>query len=180
MHGIIFKQLKNYVREDLRGVSFDDLRDAAAIDRTIYMSTRAYDDDEFVALLDAAADASGNSTDDLLVGLGEYATPELVRMYNAQIDADWGALDLIERAPDALTEVVQLRDPDANRADFTTERVDDTAVTLEYDSRRQFCGLAKGVARGLGDHYGESITVTEHRCQHRGARSCELEFSVDE
>lgn len=178
VHGIIYKQLKNYVRDELRGVSFDDLRDAADIDRTIYMSTRAYNDEEFEALLDAAADASNRPTDDILLGLGEYATPELIRMYHAKIDDDWGALDVIELAPDAITEVVQLRNPDANAADLTTERVDDTTVTLQYHSSRQYCGLAKGVANGLAEHYDQSIEITESRCQHRGARACEIEFSV--
>ena len=180
VHGIIFKQFKNYVRDDLQGVTFDDLREAADIERTIYMSTRSYTDTEFEALLAAAADAAERSMDDLLLELGAYATPELIRMYHAKIDDDWGAIDLIERAPDAITEVVQLRDPEAHPADITTERVDDSTVVLEYNSSRELCGLAKGVATGLANEYDESVDVTERACQHRGARSCEIEVSASD
>ena len=47
-------------------------------------------------------------------------------------------------------------------------------VIVIYASERRMCGVAKGIARGLGDHFGESIEVEEESCMLTGASSCTI------
>jgi hypothetical protein len=47
-------------------------------------------------------------------------------------------------------------------------------VLVIYASQRRMCGVAKGIARGLGDHYGERIEIAEESCMLTGASSCSI------
>jgi predicted hydrocarbon binding protein len=43
-----------------------------------------------------------------------------------------------------------------------------------YASSRRLCPVAVGLVEGVGAEFGESLSVTEERCVHRGDERCEL------
>lgn len=178
MHGAIFKQFKDFVAATLGAGAWDDLRDQAGVDRTIYMSTRSYPDDELLALLAAASEATGTPEQELLEEFGEFLGPALLEMYRAQIDDAWDAIDLIDHTEDAIHEVVRLREPEADPPALETTRVDGSTVDVHYTSDRHLCGLAKGITAAVGDHFDQSLSVRESQCMLDGADSCELRITT--
>lgn len=179
MHGAIFKQFKDYVESEFGAGAWDDLREAADVDRTIYMSTRSYPDEELLRILDAASERADTPPQELLADFGEFLGPALLDMYRAQIDDDWDAIDLVDHTEEAIHEVVRLRQPEADPPELETTRVDEETVRLHYTSDRQLCGLAKGIAAAVGSHFDQPLSVTEEECMLEGDGHCELVITAD-
>jgi len=53
-------------------------------------------------------------------------------------------------------------------------RVSPDEVQLTYASARRMCGIAKGLARGLGKEFDEQIVVFETECMLAGAPACQI------
>lgn len=177
MHGIIYKSFKDYVQNRYGREGWDDLREAAGVERTVYMSTRRYEDDELVALLEAAAERSGDSVQGVLESFGESAAGDVLGMYKAKIDDDWGALDVVAHAEDAIRDVISIKDPNVAPPGLETEWTDDDTVHIHYTSNRQLCGLVKGIVQGIARDYGQRLRVNESRCMLNGAGACEIDVS---
>ena len=54
------------------------------------------------------------------------------------------------------------------------ERTGLDEVTIVYSSPRKMCALARGISRGVAQHYGETVTINEEACMHHGAASCRI------
>jgi predicted hydrocarbon binding protein len=48
-------------------------------------------------------------------------------------------------------------------------------VTLVYASPRKLCAVARGIVRGLAQHYREEVTVTEPLCMGQGQPQCQIQ-----
>ena len=51
-------------------------------------------------------------------------------------------------------------------------------VTLAYASPRKLCAVARGIGRGIATHFGETLSIRESSCMHRGAPACIISFRV--
>lgn len=49
---------------------------------------------------------------------------------------------------------------------------------ISYTSPRRLCRLLEGLVLGLGEHYGERVTVDEIQCQSRGDIACAFVVEV--
>jgi hypothetical protein len=70
--------------------------------------------------------------------------------------------------------VVRVKMPGAKPPELVARREGPQRLVLVYTSPRQLCGVAKGLARGIGRHYGEQVKVVEPLCMHAGAPRCEI------
>jgi predicted hydrocarbon binding protein len=52
--------------------------------------------------------------------------------------------------------------------------VSEQQIAIDYTSARRLCHVAKGIIRGLGEHFGEALTIAETTCMHRGGDRCAL------
>jgi predicted hydrocarbon binding protein len=174
MHGIVFKQLKGHVVEEHGRDAWTEVVEAVEAGRQAYLPVRTYPDEEFTALLSAAADLEGGDERALQRALGVDLGGALADTYGSQIDADWGYFDLLEHV-ETVHEAAR-EGGDAEPPHLESERTDETRVEVTYGSDRRLCDVGKGIAEGLAAEYGVDVSVRERSCMHEGGRECELVF----
>lgn len=178
MHGIIMNQLRRFVIDRLGRDAWPELTRAAGVplpDKPLTVGT-TYPDEYLAALLPVAIQVSGLPAEQLLEDFGVYLAPALLRVYEPLIDPGWQALDVIENTEAVIHTVVRQQNSGAAPPFLQVRRVSDDEVVLDYTSARRLCAVAKGIGRGMGEHFGETITVSETECMHRGDRCCRLWF----
>ena len=47
-------------------------------------------------------------------------------------------------------------------------------VVVLYRSPRRMCGFARGIARGIARHYGETVEITDLSCMLKGQPQCTI------
>lgn len=178
MHGVIMTELKKYVETTYGGTTWRDLLTAAGLGSPLYLPMQAYPDGDVVALVTAAAQATGKPAATILEDFGRFIVPDLVRMYSSSIPPHWTALDLIEHTEETVHKVVRRRQPGAAPPALQVRRLSPQTLEIIYTSPRRLCAVAKGIAQGVADHYHEHIGVVEPQCMHRGAAACRLQVRV--
>jgi hypothetical protein len=154
--------------------AWNDLLARAGIGPKLYLAVEEYPDAEAGALVDTASRVTGMQPAALLQDFGTFIGPQLVKMYRAYIKPEWTALDVIEHTEERIHRMVRLQHHGARPPYLTTERRAHNEIVIHYNSPRRLCALAKGIALGIGNHYGETLTITDLHCMHRGAEHCEL------
>lgn len=178
MHGIIFTELRKYVDGKLGGDAWSDLLSASGLKGRMYLPIQEYPDTEAVALVTTASQVTGLDAAVILADFGEFLAPSLLGMYRTLVKPEWKTLDLLEFTEGTIHKVVRARNPGAKPAELKAVRVSATELHLTYGSQRKLCPVAKGIINGLGIHYGETITVEETQCMHKGADTCEMVVTV--
>lgn len=177
MHGIVFQAMKAYVQEKYGHDAWYDLLDEADVPSGLYMPFSSYPDEEAVALVQTAADMTESSVPEVLEDFGRHIGPKLVEMYPTKVDPEWGALDLIENTEEQIHEVVRMDKPNADPPKLKLQRPRADVVALTYQSDRKLCDLAKGIAKGVGDYYDQSLEISEHSCMLDDDPQCEIAIS---
>lgn len=180
MHGVVFQELQRFVKEEFGFSAWHELKESAGVDTSVYMATNEYPDREAVALVRAAAEMTGTSGQEVLAQFGEFIGPNLVEMYGSKVREEWDALDLIENTERTIHEIVRADEPEADPPKLEAERIDDGTVEVTYRSEREMCGLARGIARGVGNHYDQALSVAEPTCMLDGHEHCTLRISAEQ
>jgi predicted hydrocarbon binding protein len=178
MDGIIFMELHKYVRTRHGEAAWSTLVESSGLKGKLYMGLSEYPDREAVALISAASTMTKTPVDDILQDFGAFIAPELVSLYSELVDPKWKTLDLIEHTEDTIHRVVRLQKKGARPPALLTRRVAPNEVVITYGSPRKMCGIAKGIARGLGTHYGERVEISESVCMNKGDSVCEISVRV--
>lgn len=174
MHGVLFAELKKYVVARLGGKAWNDLLAAAGLPDRVFFPNQIYPDEELVALVTTASRLTNQPAAAILEDFGDFIAEDLLSMYKAQIDPTWKALDLIEHTEQLIHRAVRVKLPGAKPPELVARREGPDRLVLVYSSPRKLCGVAKGLAKGVGRHYGEPVEVSELRCMHQGAPSCDI------
>jgi hypothetical protein len=174
MHGIVFGELKQYVAARLGDTAWGELLTDAAIGPKLYLAIQEYPDEELGAILQAASRRTGLSAADLLQDFGDFIGPHLVHMYRMYILPEWKTLDVIEHTEERIHKMVRLQHRGARPPYLSTTRRGDDEIVIHYSSARRLCALAKGIAKGIARHYGETVEIRDLTCMHKGAETCEI------
>lgn len=165
MHGIILKGYMDFVRDRHERGTWSTVREAAGVDRSVYLPVKSYPDTDFTKLVDATVEHTDRDRDALLEEFGEYVAPTLLDNYGTVIKNDWTALDVIERAGERYA-------PENGTAVECDRDGDEVRVT--YDSELGLCPLGKGIAKGVADRFDTDLDIGEEACQLDGGDQCEL------
>ena len=174
MHGSILVGLKKFVEDNVGPSAWTQILDKAGLSSRLYLSSQAYPDEEVGKIVAAGSEITGMPVPVLLETFGTALGEHLVSAYSTLLDPAWKTLDVIERTEHTIHRVVRLRDPQATPPELFCTRVSADEVTIEYASERKLCIVARGLLRGIANHFGEQISVTEERCMLTGASSCLL------
>ena len=178
MHGMIFGQLKKYVNTKLGDGAWDKLLGAADMAGRIYVPVKEYPDADIVQLVTTASRLTGAPAGAILEDFGAFLVPDLIGMYKALIRPEWKALDFIHNVESSIHKAVRANNPGAKPPELKTTRVSDNELLLSYSSYRKLCPVAKGMIRGVAQHYGETVQIAESQCMHQGADSCEITITA--
>lgn len=174
MHGTILVGLKKFVEHNAGPASWTAVLQKAGLGSPLYVSSRAYPDEEVVKIVGAASVVLGRSVSEVLEAFGASIVPDLIAVYGALLDPSWRTLDVIERTEQTIHRVVRLRDPQATPPELFCTRVSVGEVTIEYASARKLCFVAKGIVRGIAQHFREKVEISEASCMLTGADICKL------
>lgn len=175
MNGVFHRGLKQYVVDRYGQSAWDEAREAAGVDRQVYLPVDSRPDEEFISLVESLPGVVGESPFDLLEAFGRSVASDLLDTYGDRVVRDeWSALDLIERIEGAIHAPLRSHNENLNPPRLATDRPAPDRVIVVYQSGRRLCPVAKGLVLGVGDHYDEPLSVTENRCMHEGAEVCEL------
>jgi hypothetical protein len=174
MHGIIFAELKKYVEFTLGAPAWPALLSQAGLASKMYLTMHAYPDSELLALVTTACKVTGHPMSVLLEDFGAFIVPQLLQLYGSLLDKKWKTLDVVEHAENTIHRVVRLRDPAVDPPKLSSSRASANETVVVYTSSRKMCALAKGIIRGLGTHFGETIVVSEVSCMLEGAMACTI------
>ena len=174
MHGLMFVEFRRYVIATHGERVWTSARGRLQAPPRSYLTGRVYPDAEFKALLQATATLLARDPLALQEEFGVFLAPELARFFAPQIDPSWDALDLMEHVEDIIHSSVRRTLPGATPPRFRVTRSGPDVLRLEYESSRQMCGIARGIARGVGIHFGQPLEVSETHCRRRGGSKCEF------
>lgn len=174
MHGLILSELKRFSEAGNPNGTWTQVLQEAGLPERTYVVDQTYPDAEVAAIVRAAARLSGTDVQTVLEQFGEFIAPTLVSVYKPFIKPEWKTLDMIEHTENNIHRAVRLRDPQAVPPRLQVRRVSATEVVVIYESERQMCGLAKGIARGVAKQYGEQIEITELTCMLKGKPTCTI------
>ena len=174
MHGIIFNELKKYANTTFGEKTWEALLAEAGLAGSMYLASRSYPDEQVGAIVGAASRVSGTPAEQLLEGFGEFIAPDLLAMFRSLIRAEWRTLDVLENTEETIHKVVRLQYADALPPYLHVARTAPDAVLIVYTSARRLCAIAKGIARGVAAHYGETIVLDEQTCMLKGAKECRI------
>jgi len=179
MHGIVFEQLREFVWRTRGADAWTELVQEVAPERRFYAPDQKYDDSELEALIAAAAAKTGATRGELLRDFGVFIAPTLADLYAPMISPQWSLLDLLEHVEETIHHAVRLDDPSAAPPQLRVERRDQQTVVVLYNSPRRMCELAIGIITGLQNRYGESVSISDPTCMHRGDDICTIEVRRD-
>lgn len=175
MHGTIFAELKKYVDAKVGGDAWAQLLVSAGLGPRLYMALQAYPDEELVKIVTAASKATRQPAAVILEDFGLFIAPDLLGMYRSLVKPEWRSLEVIEHTEDTIHKVVRRQHADATPPYLRASRTGPEQVTVIYDSPRRLCAVAKGIIRGVGEHYKEQLILRETSCMHVGAVACTIE-----
>jgi hypothetical protein len=110
----------------------------------------------------------------LLEEFGVFIAPSLLNVYQAFINPEWRVLDIIEHTEATIHKSVRLRQPGARPSELKVARVSDNQAIITYTSPRRLCAVAKGIAKGIAQHYREQLAISERRCMLQGSSACQI------
>jgi len=179
MHGVIMSELKNFVTGNYDKNTWNALLKKADLWPRLYVPVAEYPDEEVFSLVTTASDMTQLAPAKILESFGEFVVGGLLKIYRPLIRDEWRTLDLIENTETAIHTAVRLRDKRAKPPNLRCVRVSPAEVIVHYGSDRKLCSVAKGIARGVANHYGDTVTITEKRCMHRGDDHCEISIRLE-
>jgi len=178
MHGLVHAELKKFVKAQYGSDVWNELVHTAGLEKKEYVFSQAYPDKDVLAIVAAASDKLGKPAQAVLEDFGKFIVPDLIGLYGGYIDPEWRTLDLLENTEKTIHCVVRAANLGAIPPNLTGGRRGPNEVAIIYNSKRKMCGFAKGIIRGIADHYGEEVSISEGSCMLEGASSCVLSVKL--
>ena len=174
MNGIVFIEIGKFAQTRLGEQAWREVVRLAGIPSRIYYRVADYPDEEAITLLSALAAALNEPLGPVLESLGEFITPDLLRMARHWIRPEWKTLDLIANTEATIHETLRSEGSRTDPPRLRCERTAPDEVVVTYDSPRRLCQLARGIVRGVAGHYAEQVAIAEASCMLKGDAACRL------
>ena len=179
MHGLIFAELKKFVVAKAGGETWNKLLVEAGVgEKTIFMPNQVYADDQLQKLVAAGSRLTGMPAMQLQEAFGEFIAPDLLKLYETQINPAWKTLDLVEKTESMVHRAVRIKVPGADPPRLVCTRPAPDNVVMQYSSNRRMCGVATGIIKGVATTMHENVQVTQKECMERGAPQCIIDIRL--
>lgn len=177
MKGIIFNAVEDAVVRAHGEDTWDDLLRAAGVTGA-YTAVGNYPTSELEAIVSAASEALDTPESDVLRWAGREGLRFLAGRYPGFLARHDTTIDFVATLEDVIHPEVRKLYQGAEPPSFNLVPTGDAAARLEYRSRRDLCPLAEGLLLGVGDHYGEQLSIVQSACTREGADHCDIDFTV--
>lgn len=178
MNGLIFVEVKKYAKSKLPEDIWEEVLRASGSLPWEYIPTSNYEDEKLVLILTQLSEKMAVPLQELLEDFGEFIAPDLVEKYDFLLFQSWKTMDLIANTEKMIHEVLRSAGTNVNPPVLECEKIDSNNIVVTYASPRKMCSLAKGLAKGVAKHYGESVAIKETSCMLKGDKACKLRITV--
>jgi hypothetical protein len=178
MHGIIHLELQKFVTERYGEQAWQTLAKKAELRDEIFTPLRAYPDELMFRLVRAAVDLTRTPAEQILEAFGEHLVGGYLALYGNLLKPDWRTIDVIEHTEETIHRVVRMRQPGAEPPLLKAQRTARDEVVLFYDSPRRLCAVARGIGRGIANHFEETVAIDDRKCVHRGDPGCVISYKL--
>ena len=166
LHGLVLTNLRTFFEQ--RGL-------LGAGDGSTFDADTVYADEDFGALVLAAAERAGVEETALLREFGRYlgtvAFPELMPGFYERNEDLRSCLLSVEQEIHTLVRRVL---PGAAPPRLRASPLGTTGVVIAYTSERRLCPLLEGLVEGTAEKYETPITITQPQCMLRGEPACSV------
>ena len=171
MKGVIFNLLEEVVVGSHGDDAWEGLLDAADLDGA-YTSLGNYEDEELLRLVSASAAELSLSEEAVLRWFGQQAIPRMAKRWPAFFEPHTETLPFLRSLNSVIHPEVRKLYAGAHCPYFDYNSGSEGALLLGYRSERKMCGLVHGFVLGVGDYYGQKLTIEHLECMHHGDKSC--------
>ncbi len=158
MKGVVFNAAEAAVVELFDEDTWDDILDAAGVDG-VYSSVGSYEDAEMMAIVQAASVLTELPVEDVLIAVGRKALAHLADRVPDLLGGCTNSFEMLRLIHDVIHVEVKKLYPDALTPDFTYQELPGEGLRLGYHSHRPLSALAEGLILGVGDRFGETLSV---------------------
>jgi len=176
--GIVFNLLEQVISDEHGEAAWDGMLDATGLSGT-YTAVGNYPDEEFMALVEAAQAATGETRDTVVRGFGRSAIPHFYERYPSFFAPHTTTRSFLLTLNDVIHPEVRKLFPGAYAPSFEFDISEDGVLGLTYESHRALCSFAEGLIEGAADHFGERVTIDQPRCIKRGDERCLIRVGFD-
>ncbi|MGN7612902.1 heme NO-binding domain-containing protein [Magnetococcales bacterium HHB-1] len=175
MYGLILQSFNDFAKNELKE-QWDPQQIIDHLDGKKIQVNIQYPDHIFHDILQKFIKQSELSYKDVLGLFGVHIAPSLVEIgtFLGLLKEEWGLFDLITHANDMVHKVLRSSDPEIKPPEIRILRFSNTELNIYYDSHRRLCPFLIGIVHGLAKHFGENVTVDEHRCMLEASPFCSI------
>ena len=127
----------------------------------MYTTFSTYPDTDAVSIVSAASKLTKFAIPEILEDFGMFITPDLMNMYRSIIKSDWDMFDMLLQTEEMVHKVVRIQNEGAEPPKLMFEKIDDKKLKFIYNSPRKMSDVAKGIIRGVANHYKEDVELTK-------------------
>ena len=176
MHGVIFSSFREYVGAEFGAEAAQSLFHA----EPIYLLSEAYPDERFFALVGGLNELSGRGTDAIVRDFGVFAAQTtFTRLYPAFFEIARSCREFLLTVENRIHELVRATLPNAAPPELSITERDRETLEIVYSSQRRLCVLLRGLAEGTARAFGETATLDEATCMHRGDDACRFHVRLE-
>ncbi len=174
MKGLVFNLLENQILADHGEHAWERiLRDAGVDDA--YQTHADYPAEDLLLLLDAAEPYTRRGGREAQRWFGRRAFHQLAAEFHHLFKPHDSTVAFARAINDTIHPEVRKHYPGAEVPTFDVEEHPPGGdLRLRYESYRGLCSFAEGLIEGVGNLYGEKVTIQQPRCVHEKDPHCDL------
>lgn len=178
MKGIVFNLLYDVICREYGEDFLDGILEKSGA-TGIYTLLGDYDEQELLALADAASATLGIPCSEFFRWFGRAALPLLAGRYPIFFGVHSSARTFIPTLGDVLHWKTKKILPPSEEPDFDSEDSATGALRLTCRSSRMLCDLTIGLMEGAAGYYGEDVVTDHERCMQRGDDRCVFDLRFE-
>lgn len=175
MYGVVFDFLRDYVAEYQGDQSswHRILRANNYSQYKIFFPVGEYPDNEFISLAKSVAETLNSRLSWALEEFGSYVGHRLVEFYPMYFKRPGKrTFDIVIESSEKIRHAIRSSSPTRTPPYLSANLRSQTELSIHYQSKQQLCSMVKGMLRGLGEYYQETLRIHESKCMLQGAEEC--------
>lgn len=173
MIGIYLCKMGEYVTSRYGAEVWEKAKADSGVAYKVYLPGEPYPDEELNSLTSSVCKETHISSEQLWEDIGLSAGSSVIAAYQSLIDPEWKTMEILEYLQPIIDMIRKVKG-NFPHPWFETTRVSENTLIMSYSSPRKLCALAKGMTKGIAQHYGEKIAISEESCMHQGAPACRI------
>jgi len=174
---VVMTGLRDFVIEEHSRSVWEQVKQAAGVERDHYTRMEDYPDEEFNQIYQILSEDADVSDAELQQAFGQFLFEKMAEMYGrVYFDDEWGALEMIGNVEETIHQSLKSRDDSGfTPPELETEPFGDDGLAVLYSSDRHLCEFGKGLIMGTASHYESDLTIDEPQCMKDGDDICRIE-----